>query len=167
MSHVPLLWVLRDKSPRDAFKWGLLCGTLINAGGYYWIASMLQTFGQLPLPVAVFGLFLHSVQLGLIWAPLAWLLNRVGNTTSVPIHWSAPIIMVAVEFTMPRIFPAYMGNSQYLFLPIMQVADLFGVTAVTFLIYRVNAVLFLWVRSWVEDRLVRSKQRGSPSQWSA
>ena len=53
---------------------------------------------------------------------------------------------------MPRIFPAYMGNSQYLFLPIMQIADIFGVTAVTFLIYRVNAVGFLWVRSLWEGR---------------
>ncbi|MEE2789673.1 MAG: apolipoprotein N-acyltransferase [Myxococcota bacterium] len=152
VSHIPLLWILKDKSPKQAFMWGLLCGTLINAGGYYWIASMLETFGQLPLPLALVGLALHSVQLGLIWALWAWLMNRVGNTTSMPIEWSAPIIMVAVEFMMPRIFPAYMGNSQYLFLPIMQIADLFGVTAITFLIYRVNAVLYLWLRSWLEGR---------------
>lgn len=152
LSHVPLFWVLKNKSPAGAFWWGLFCGTVINAGGYYWLSGMLQDFGGLPLVVALLLLLLHSLQLGLIWALWAWLLNRVGNTTSVPLEWSAPVVMVAVEFLVPRIFPAYMGNSQYLFPPIMQIADIFGVTAITFLIYRVNAVLFLWCRAWVEGR---------------
>ncbi len=152
ISHVPLLWVLKDKAPKQAFWWGLLCGTLINAGGYYWLASMLRTFGHLPWVVAGFFLLLHSLQLGLIWGIWAWVLNRIGNTTSIRLEWSAPIAMVAIEFVVPRIFPAYMGNSQYLFPPIMQVADIFGVTAVTFLIYRVNTVLFLWLRAWREER---------------
>jgi apolipoprotein N-acyltransferase len=151
-SHVPILWVLRDKSPRQAFKWGLVAGTLINAGGYYWIASMLQTFGQLPFPVAALGLLLHSLQLGLIWAVWAWMINRIGNTTSLGAEWSVPLVMVAVEFAMPRIFPAYMGNSQFSFPLVMQICDLFGVSAVTFLIYRVNAVGFLWLRARREGR---------------
>lgn len=152
LSHVPLLWVLRDKPPRAAFWWGLYAGTVINAGGYYWIATMLQTFGGLPLPIGLLGLLLHSLWLGLIWALWAWLINRIGNTTRLGIEWSAPLAMVAIEFALPRIFPAYMGNSQYLFPPIMQICDLFGIMAVTFLIYRVNAVGFLWVRAWREGR---------------
>ena len=68
------------------------------------------------------------------------------------VEWSVPIVMVAVEFVMPRIFPAYMGNSQYLFPPIMQVVDIFSIGAVTFLIYRVNAVLYLWLRALLESR---------------
>ena len=151
-SHVPLLFLLRTKSPRGAFGWGLFCGFLINTGGYYWMASMLKTFGALPWPIAVMIMLLHSLQLGLIWGVWAWLVNRISNTTSVPVEWSVPIVMVAVEFVMPRIFPAYMGNSQYLFPPIMQVVDIFGIGAVTFLIYRVNAVLYLWLRALLESR---------------
>ncbi len=151
-SHVPLLWVLKDKAPRAAFGWGLYTGTVINAGGYYWIAELLQTFGGLPTPVAALGLVLHSVYQGLMWGLWAWFLNRIGNTTRVGVEWTAPLVMVAVEQVVPRLFPAYMGNSQYLFPPIMQICDLFGVPAVTFLIYRVNATLFLWVRARVEGR---------------
>lgn len=151
-SHVPLLWMLRNKSPKQAFWWGLACGTVINGGGYYWIASLLITFGQLPWPLAMLGWLLHSLQLGLMWAIWARLVNRVGNTTPVPIQWSAPLAMVAVEMLWPRIFPAYMGNSQYQFLPVMQIADLVGIYGVTFLIYRVNAVLYLWVRCRFEGR---------------
>ena len=152
ISHVPLLWVLKDKAPKQAFRWGLYAGTVINAGGYYWIATMLETFGGLPLWLGLVGLLLHSVWLGIIWALWAWGVNRIGNTTRVPIEWSVPVVMVAAEFAVPRIFPAYMGNSQYLFPAVMQICDLFGITAVTFLIYRVNAVGFLWVRSLIEGR---------------
>lgn len=152
ISHIPLLWVLKDKAPKQAFRWGLYCGTVINAGGYYWIATMLETFGGLHISVGLLGLALHSLWLGFIWALWAWGVNRIGNTTRVPIEWSVPIVMVAAEFAVPRIFPAYMGNSQYLFPPIMQICDLFGIAAVTFLIYRVNAVGFLWVRSVKEGR---------------
>ena len=50
--------------------------------------------------------------------------------------------IVAAEFLMPRIFPAYMGNSQFHFPLIMQIVDLFGITIVTFLVIRVNATFF-------------------------
>lgn len=152
ISHVPLLWVLRDKSPRQAFRWGLLAGTLINAGGYYWIAEMLERFGHLPWPVAALGLALHSVYVGLMWGLWAWLVNRVGNTTRLTVAWTAPLAMVAVECVVPRIFPAYMGNSQYPWPLVMQICDVTGIYGVTFLIYRVNATLYLWVRALVEGR---------------
>ena len=152
VSHVPLLWLLRDKDPKQAFRWGLACGTLINAGGYYWIAEMLERFGHLPTPVAALGLALHSVYVGLMWGAWAWVNNRLANTTSLPVQWVAPLSMVTVELLTPRIFPAYMGNSQYLFTPMMQIVDVTGIYGVTFLLYRVNAVFFLWCRSLVEGR---------------
>lgn len=152
ISHVPVLWLLRDKSPREAFRWGWLTGTLINAGGYYWLAEMLQRFGHLPAPVAALGLLLHSVYVGFLWALWAWLMNRVGNTTRLPVTWTAPLAMVAVELIVPRIFPAYMGNSQYPWPLVMQICDVTGIYGVTFLIYRVNATLYVWARAVIEGR---------------
>ena len=152
ISGVPLLWLLRDKSPRASFGWGLLCGTIVHGGGYYWISELLITFGHLPWPVAFLGYALHSVYQGLMFGIWAWLINRIGNTTPVPIQWSAPLAMVAIEFAIPRLFPAYMGNSQFPFPPMMQIVDLFGIGAVTFLIYRVNATLYLWLRAVTEGR---------------
>ena len=152
VSHVPLLFLLRDKAPAQAFRWGLLCGVLTNAGGYYWLAEMLERFGHLPSPVAYLGLALHSLHVGLMWGFWAFLINRVTNTTRVPLEWIAPAAMVAIELAWPRIFPAYMGNSQYLFAPVMQVVDLVGIYGVTFLLYHVNAVLFLWLRARIEGR---------------
>ena len=151
-SHVPLLWLLRNKGPKQSFYWGWFAGSVINIGGYYWIAHMLGTFGGFPTALAIAGSALHGMYLGLMWGIWALLLNRLTNTTSVGVEWGAPLCMVAVELLFPRIFPAMMGNSQFPFIHIMQICDLIGVAGVTFLIYRVNAVLFLWMRAIVENR---------------
>jgi len=150
ISHVPLFFLLRSKSARGAFWWGLLCGTIINTGGYYWIGHMLETFGGFPAWLAMLGTLLHGLSIGMVWALWAWLLNRLQATTSLPIEWSAPLVMVAVEYAVPRVFPAYMGNSQFAFPLVMQIVDILGVTAVTFLLYRVNANLYTWALAWRE-----------------
>lgn len=152
LSHVPLLWLLRNKGPKASFWWGWLTGTIINVGGYYWIAHMLGTFGGFPGPLAALGSVIHGAHLGLMWGIWGLIVNRITNTTSVPLEWAAPAVMVAIELCFPRVFPAAMGNSQFPFIEMMQVCDLFGVAALTFLIYRVNAVLFLWLRALVEGR---------------
>jgi len=150
ISHVPLLFLLRGKTARGAFWWGFLCGTIINTGGYYWIGHMLETFGGFPAWLAMLGTLIHGMSLGIIWAFWAWLLNRLEATTSWSIEWTAPLVMVGVEYAVPRVFPAYMGNSQFAFPLVMQIVDLFGVAAVTFLLYRVNANLYTWLLAWRE-----------------
>lgn len=153
-SHIPItLWLLAPRSHETstnhrygakwAFWWSFLCGFIINTGGYYWIAELAQTFGQLPTPISYLILGLHSALLGCIWG--GWgvavrLLSARYGLTLV-----SPIAMVALEHFMPRIFPAYMGDCQFPFITIMQVTDLFGISAVTYLLYRVNAELTQWL----------------------
>ena len=138
-SHVPLLWWLKGQTPRQGFWWAYLCGIIINTGGYYWIAELIQSFGHLPLPIALLGLALHSLLVGLIWGVWGYIVcaltPRWGRLLIVP------LAMMSAELVMPRIFEAHMGDSQYPAVIIMQIADLFGVTAVTGLIYAVNAAL--------------------------
>ncbi len=152
ISHVPILWVLRDKSPKQAFFWGLFTGTVINVGGYYWIGTLLINFGHLHWIFSYGIMVLHGLYLGLIWGLWAWIMNRVTNLTRVGVEWSAPLAMVAIEIALPRVFPAYMGNSQFPFLPVMQICDVLGITAVTFLLYRVNATIYLLLRAIVDQR---------------
>jgi len=161
-SHVPFtLWLLapraRDgresESPRGArwaFWWSFLCGFIINTGGYYWIAELAQTFGHLPTPVSYLILALHSALLGCIWGGWGVAVRLLSPRWGIA--WVSPVAMVAFEHYMPRIFPAYMGDCQFPFLTVMQVTDLFGVSAVSFLLYRVNAELTQWLWAWLEAR---------------
>ncbi|MBM4291137.1 MAG: apolipoprotein N-acyltransferase [Deltaproteobacteria bacterium] len=166
VSHVPVtLWLLDERAgpalgapgaARWGFWWGYLCGFIINTGGYYWIAELAETFGHLPPAVSNLVLLLHSALVGLIWGVWGALVRALGGR--VDVAWLSPVAMVAAEHFMPRVFPAYMGDCQQPFLPIMQVADLFGVSAVTFVLYRVNAELAL---SW------RARGEGAEGWWRA
>ena len=108
---------------------------------------MLGTFGGFPGWLAAIGSVIHGAHLGLMWGIWALLVNRITNTTSVGIEWSAPIAMVSVELVYPRVFPPHMGNSQFPFVEIMQICDLFGVAALTFLIYRSKCCALSLVKS--------------------
>ena len=90
--------------------------------------------------------------IGLIWGLWAWGVNRLTNMTSMTIQWAAPLTMVTLECVFPRVFPAAMGNSQFPFIHLMQIADIVGVAGVTFLIYWENAVAFVFLRALIERR---------------
>ena len=42
IAWVPMLVAVRDESPKRAFGFGMVFGTIAHAGGYYWVAQMLQ-----------------------------------------------------------------------------------------------------------------------------
>lgn len=146
ISHIPVLYWLKGRSTKFGFYWGYLTGIIINAGGYYWIAELSQTFGGLPIWMGFIILMLHSLLVGFIWAVWGMLVCALSKRYTV--QWVAPTAMVCAEFFMPRIFPAYMGNCQYPFLEIMQIADIFGMGAVTWILYRFNTELSEAVYRW-------------------
>jgi apolipoprotein N-acyltransferase len=92
------------------------------------------------------------------FAPLAlWLVRRL-DRRGWPLTLSVPIVWTALEFIRTHIlggFPWYLlGHSQHDWLSVIQIADLAGVPAVTFLVAAVNGLLAEWlfrvatVRSW-------------------
>src|SRR4051812_49527530 len=52
---VPLLWALRDATPRRALWLGAWMGFVTHLGGYTWIMHVLQVFADAPLPLAFGG----------------------------------------------------------------------------------------------------------------
>jgi apolipoprotein N-acyltransferase len=101
--------------------------------------------------------------------PLFWLLGldwiRRGDSLGLPLALSVPIVWVALEYTRMH-FPTgfiflkplglyqmigfgwyFLGYSQHAFLPLIQIADVGGVYAVSFLVAAVNGLL--------ADRLLR------------
>ena len=146
VSHIPLLLLIEGQSPRRAAWLSFLSGLVINGGGYYWIGELILTFGQQPLWVAGIGLLFHSAWLACLWGAWGALYTLLRRRLSVAA--AAPLAMVVTEHFWPRLFTAYMGNSQFPFPPIMQIVDLLGVPAVTYLIYRFNGEITQWIMTW-------------------
>ncbi len=145
VSLVPLLWSLRGMSWRQALALGWLMGAVTNFGGFWWITEVLRDFGHLPSPVAWGISALNAGYQGLQFGLFAAVVARLGK----PGPWRIAAAFTAVEYLFPMIFPWYLGNSQYPFLPAVQVADLVGVSGVTFTVVLANAAVAVAV-----DRLV-------------
>lgn len=106
-------------------------GLLTYTGGFYWLYGTISDFGGFP-PIAavpIFALFVAGSSLQfLIWA-FVW--QRLPGWTA---RWGLRTALgwlVAYHFWI-KIFPWDFGHTQIGFLPLAQIADLGGVTAITF-----------------------------------
>lgn len=137
---VPLLVAARDAGPGRGFVYGLLAGTVTNAGGFHWMTVMLRDFGHMPAIAAWAILALQALTQGLsmaigvaLWR---WLVGR-----GAPSALSAFLALWAGEAIVPMIFPWHLGNAISAELPMIQIADLGGVHLVSALLYAANAAL--------------------------
>ena len=85
--------------------------------------------------------------------PLAlWLIRRLDRRSGLPLTLTVPAVWTALEFVRSNLAGGFawylLGQSQHDALPVIQVADLAGVGAVTFLVAAVNGLLAeaVWAR---------------------
>ena len=142
IAFVPVLLVIARESPRRAFFWGWLTGLVANAGGFYWITTLLMRFGHIPwLPAFLIFLLLVAYQ-GVHFGVFAYLLRRVRlRAPHLPMTLAVPVLMTALELLMPFIFPWYLAITQAWIIPVIQIADITGPLGVTFLLMLVNGMV--------------------------
>src|SRR2546428_10473727 len=95
---VPLLWELRDATPRRALWLGAWMGFVTHLGGYTWIMHVLQVFANAPLPLAFAGYLGPCAAQGLLFGAMSYVLVWVGPRTRGPAAPSLPIALVAAGF---------------------------------------------------------------------
>jgi apolipoprotein N-acyltransferase len=166
----PLIWfalvpwfgaLRRQASGRAAFVQGVWLSVLMSLGGFYWVAHVLQEFGNLPGWLAVLGLVLFSLfgQPQFPLFALLWRWARVSRADSWPRSVGASIalaLLVALAYTgidwiLPKLFVDTFGHSLYLARSLRQAADLGGATLLTFVIFLANEAIY-WLASEVRAR---------------
>lgn len=150
---IPLFWAIRDKSPRDAFKLGLLTGTLSNLIGTYWLIGTLVRFGGFPTVVSAIFIVFLSAYSGLSYGIFTYITTRLGYFKR-PGIFSALIIAsvwTSIEFLYPYLFPYTISNSQIDYLPVIQVFDLFGIYSLTFVIVLVNVSIMRLIKHFISE----------------
>ena len=137
---VPLIIALGAATPRQGFWFGLLAGTVTNAGGFHWMTVMLEEFGHMPAAPAYGILGVQALTQGLTmaigFALWRWLAGR-----GVPSALACWLSLWAGEAVVPMIFPWFMGNAVSRERPMIQVADLGGVHLVSAVIFAANAAI--------------------------
>lgn len=143
---VPMLLVARGCPPGAAFGWGWLGAFVFFLGLLRWLNFTFRTYSAIPWPLTWGPTMLLAgycaVWIGAVAAALAWMARRRGPGWAL---LAAPFLWVAAEWGRGHLMGGFpwglLGYSQYLRLPVIQVAELGGVYAVSFVIASANAAL--------------------------
>jgi apolipoprotein N-acyltransferase len=143
---VPLFFTLRNQSPKAAFKTGMIFGLTHAITLLYWVVITMRTYGYLPWWQSLALLFLLAAYVSLYTGFFSMVLVRICHH---PVHLLlfAPAGWVSFEFLRGFLFSGFpwgiIGYTQYKQLYLIQIADLFGVYGVSFVIVLFNAALTL------------------------
>jgi apolipoprotein N-acyltransferase len=144
VAFLPLFWLIdRARSAREAQNLAGFAGLVANCGGFYWIIGLLERFAHLPWVAAAFLFVLLSAYQALVF----FLFGRVvydlrKRYPGLPMVVVAPMVMVGFELIVPMVFPWYLAITQGWNIHVIQVADLGGPVAVTFLLMVGNAAIY-------------------------
>ena len=151
---IPFFWSIRRASPAQAALLGFVAGFSFFTGLLPWIYNVLTQYGHLPAAVSVFFLLLLTAYLALYFSAFAFALRWVEGRMEIPETLLAPPLWVSLEYIRGFLFSGFpwelLGYSQYLTLPMVQVADITGVYGVSFLIVLVNAAGYRLLEACVD-----------------
>jgi len=155
---IPILIYCIHQSPKNSFLTALLCGLIFFGTKLFWVNNLLN-FDFIAFWV-ILGWILISIYCALYFGVFGWLLSSfcriidkkiVGNGIvktalhNISIVIAAGIFWVGLEYIRAKIFTGFpwalLGTSQYQNLPIIQIADIFGVYGISCLIVIMNAGL--------------------------
>ena len=144
----PLLLAIRQAPAGLGFRIGWVAGLCHYLTLLYWLVFTMNTYGNLPLHLCVPLLFLLCAYLALYWGVFCALLN-VLRPRPVHILYLIPVFWTALEYLRAHLFSGFpwglLGYSQHKALYLIQIADVFGVWGVTFLVVFSNSVLFTFL----------------------
>jgi len=142
---VPFFYALRGKTVTQGAVAGFFCGTLFHVGLIYWIAYVTVVYGNLNYAAGILLTLLLSAYMSLYFALFAAGLVHF-QKRSIPLIVSAPILWVVLEYTKSNLWTGFpwenLGHSQYLNLPVIQIADIAGGYGISFLIVLGNVMAY-------------------------
>lgn len=157
-SLAPLFYVIKDKGPRESFFYSFITASIYYAISLYWLYPALHTFGHLNPFVSVTLLILVIIYISayISLAPLlsSWIYQKL----EIDRFWTIPIIWVICEFARNyMIFNGFpwgnITNTQYAYLPIIQIVDLTGIHGLAYIMIVMNL--------WVAERIACRSFKGA------
>jgi len=143
---VPLFIVVLGARPRVAFAWGWLYGTVFFLVLLRWLNFTFTTFSAIPWPLTWGPTLLLALWCGLYVAAVGGLVAWLGTRRSAA--WAlttVPLLWVGGEWLRGHLLGGFpwgtLGYSQHLRLPVIQIAELGGVHAVSLVVVAVNAAV--------------------------
>ena len=142
---VPLLLCLEGKTPLEGFRLGWVTGFVGFTGILYWVIIAMHRYGGIPIVISLIILIALTLYLSLYVSAFAALLCMVRTKTGWGALILAPPLWVALEYLRSILLTGFpwenLGYSQYMALPVIQIADATGVYGISFLVVLVNGLI--------------------------
>jgi apolipoprotein N-acyltransferase len=154
ISFIPLFIALYDQSARNAFLLGLITGLCHYGTLLYWVVVALSHYGGIPVIPSLAVLLLLVIYLALYPALFAVFFIRIRHLRMSSILGAG--MWVSLEYARAHLLTGFpwclLGYSQFLRLPLIQIADITGVYGISFLVMLTNVVLYKLLLYWLYER---------------
>ncbi len=141
----PLLYSIREKTPRQSFAAGFISGIVFYAYSLNWVVIVMRHYGGLGFIPSLFLLLALSAYLALYIGAFAWLYSNARRYAGQASIFLAPAFWAALELLRNYALSGFpwnlLGYSQHRDLTMIQIADITGVYGVSALIVLANAAI--------------------------
>ncbi|NQT78848.1 MAG: apolipoprotein N-acyltransferase [Candidatus Aminicenantes bacterium] len=138
ISIIPLIFIIRNKSPKQSFLLGLIAGISYNAILIYWIPSVPAHYGNMSLVISLIIYVLFILFLALYWAFFCLVWTKIYLSFPRLIFLLSPFIWISFEYILTHFLTGFpwglVGTSQYSNIYFIQLASITGVYGLSFII---------------------------------
>jgi|GEM_PF-820515 len=157
-TFIPYLFLVKYEDYKFGFIYSLIFGISAYLFHLWWLPFPLATIFSLGIKsiiIKFFFLILSAVIYilicfyhGLMYAFAFLITKYISKHNTKLFYISMPLIITVLDYFYPKLFQDQIGYSQYLFFHFSQIADLFGVPGITFLIMCCNSAVIIFVESY-------------------
>ena len=157
---VPLFWALESQAEAECgrggfkrvkrpFLLGLLFGFIFFLATVYWVVYSMYVYGGVPFALALLFMLLLVLILALYPAIFALLFALTSGGATILRLFLVPSAWVGLEYLRATLFTGFpwalTGYTQARVLPVIQIADIFGVYGISFLVVLVNFAIYAYI----------------------
>ena len=147
-AYVPLLyWLHKHPTPlKQAALLGLIPGTILHAGVFWFLIHTMEAMSGFPLPLAMATLVGYALAMGVHQAVFMLAVRLVSqselsfNRTLLQ-ALALATVYAAIEFGVPYLFPWYLGNAFFDQPMWIQTAEFIGICGTSLLVMLCNLLL--------------------------
>ncbi len=148
---VPFAAACSANSKKTVVIFAYLIGLLYWLVNVYWLSY-----------VTIPGWFVFCCYLAIYWAVQAWLIKKLWSS-GIPFFIALPVVIVGCEALQSRLLDGFawrlLAHSQYQNIALIQIADIFGVEGVSFLVAMVNGLICDFLRIFSPSACPRGQVR--------
>ncbi len=151
VAFVPLLFSIEGQKRGRAFFLGFISGLVFFTGTIYWVVHSMHFYGGLGFLESLPVMLLLAAYLALFFALFA-LLSRCCSAPGLAALLFLPCLWVTTEYLRGHLFTGFpwvlTGYSQVNNLLLIQIADITGVWGLSFIVFLVNALIYILLLSY-------------------